>query len=229
MRKRLLLFSLIFSVLIVVGLKTVSASTDCDRWLQQYKEQLANAAPVKHAQRRIRHLLHRTQPRPQLIHVSSPIHHYVVKPKLSPRDMLRRFHVLCGDLPPDGNAFTPAQLVAPPFSAPPAILLTANEAPPVAFGPPNAALTPAETASTTPVESPGVPVTPFPIVPVSPSGSPVLPRSPGVPGSPSSPGSPGTTAIPPVPEPSSIVLLLTGVVAMLGLGARQRLSLAKRS
>jgi hypothetical protein len=209
MRKRLLLIALMLSIITLVGFKSVAASTECDRWLQQYKEQLANYTPVKHVRRRIHRFLH---PRPRVVSTSIPVPH-LVRPKLSPAEMLRRFHILCGDLPPEEIPFKPALLVGPPFP-PPFTELTSSEVPPNILVPPVAAVTPVETASNSP--GPGT-------TPTSPITPPFVPTGPGIGGVAAPPTGPGqsTPVIPPVPEPASLVLLLTGFAAILCVNSRK--------
>jgi hypothetical protein len=215
------------SILTVVGFRSVSASTDCDRWLQQYKEQLANYAPVRHVRHHIRHLLHRTTPKPRLLnaYIPIPVHRYV-RPKLSPQEMMRRFHILCGDLPPDEVTFTPALLVLPPYGPPPLTELTSTEAPPSSLVPPIADTTPTGSAPSVPFVGPNGPPESF-IPPGSfvPSG-PIFPGLPGAPGSSGSTGSTGSTGpispvVPPVPEPASLLLLLTGLAGVAILHSRK--------
>jgi hypothetical protein len=219
MRKKLLLITAMLSILTVVGFRTVSASTDCDRWLQQYKEQLANYTPVRHVRRHIHHLLHRTAPRPRLLNAYIPIPRRYLKPKLSPQEMLRRFHILCGDLPPEEESFTPALLVLPPSPPPAFAELTSAEVPPSPTSPPIANTTPVDYAT-----GPNGPVAP--VGPIFPSG-PVGPSVPFIPSGPGgSTGTTGTTGpvspvVPPVPEPSSLLLLLTGLAGIVAVTSRK--------
>lgn len=102
---------------------------------------------------------------------------------------------LVAELPPSERNFLPPQTAAVPFF-------------PATFG---GAPVPPVGAPPVQVSTPGVPSTP--------TGSPNTPTAPGSPSSPDTPSSPGTPIVPetpvapvsPVPEPSSLVLILTGV------------------
>jgi hypothetical protein len=169
--------------------------------LQEYRQQLAESRPVRHIRHRIRHLLH---PKPRVVRVAASYHH-LVRTRLSPGEMLRRFHILCGDLPPDEVPLSPALLVAPP-PLPPFTELTFAEIPPSPAPSPTPAITPVDNSSGPPLMAPIVPS----------GGSPFLPPGTG-------PGtvSPVAPVVPPVPEPSSFVLLLTGFAGILTYNSRR--------
>lgn len=214
--KRTLIFASLFAITSVAGLKSVAASTDCDKWLRQYQEELANAAPVKHVLHHVHHLVHRTQPKPKVAVLAIPPVHRPVVPRLTPAEMLKRFHVLC-DTPEEQAAVTPQEVtdfIVPAAVAPPPTEIASAVVPPLPGAP---------IAATSPVQ----PVTP--IIPPPPGGAPGLPIpvSPSQPVSPGQPGgpypvgpgqpAPPTTPITPVaptPEPGSIVLMLTGLAGI---------------
>ena len=205
MRKRPLLFLFLFSISSLAGVKSVAASTDCDKWLKQYRDELANAAPVQSVKHHIHHLVHRTAP-PKRVQVAAipPIHKPMI-PKLTPAEMLRRFHILC-DTPTEEVELTPE--VTPS-------LLEVPQLPPIEMA---IAVIPPLPGST-PI-APGLPpvATVTPVLPPPPAGAPGLPISPTGPGTPVTPGTPPggtvTPVVPPVPEPSSIALMLTGVAGI---------------
>ena len=101
-RTLVLLFVLIVSAASATG---VHASTDCERWLADYKKALAQKPSyqqleaAKHraralARRKIGQIVAATTPAtPKPVRISS------IRPRLTPRQMLNRFDVLCGDLP----------------------------------------------------------------------------------------------------------------------------------
>lgn len=227
MRKRLFTFSALFVLLAAVSIQTVSAaSTDCDRWLREYKQALADSQPVKTlvaAKKHVRGVV----PAKKTVAATSPVHH-IRTPKLSPQEMLRRFHILCGDLPPDNEVGlvpqTPLQMLVPRSLD---IPVTDVMAPPVA-------LTPPPVTGGTPTQIGLVATPPLGVIP------PVIsvPSQPGTPGSPSSPTTPTGGDMPPtspitpitpdtpvtpapVPEPSSLILMLTGFAGLTTLGIRK--------
>ena len=221
MRKRIPLFITFLAISSVAGLKSVAASPDCDKWLKQYQDELANAAPVKKVVHHVRHLVHRTQPKkPVLAHYIPPVHKPVV-PKLTPAEMLKRFHVLC-DTPEDEvelqpamtDGFLPVLVVAPPPTEIATGIVPPLPGMPVMTSQPVPPVTPI--LPPPPVGAPGLPIIPItpnvPITPGQPGGpTPIVPIQPG------QPITPGTPATPPVPEPSSLVLMLTGAA---GIGTR---------
>lgn len=200
MRKRLSLFILLFAITSVAGLKAVAASTDCDKWLKQYQDELANAAPVQHLKKHVHHLAHLVKPHPRVAVAAIPPVHRPIVPKLTPAEMLRRFHVLC-DTPTEEAEITPTEspaFLVPAIVTPPPVEIATAAIPPLPGVP---------VTSTTPV----TPVSP--IIPPPPVGAPGLPIIPP-PGQPGQPTQPITPVTPPVPEPSSIVLMLTGVAGI---------------
>lgn len=200
------------------GVQAVSASTDCDKWLREYKQLLADSQPVRKVLA-VKHKRHLVRPKPPVVRSYSPVHH-IRTPKLTPQEMLRRFHILCGELPPDNEMAlvpeAPLGMIVPrsiefpanvttPFTAPlPPPVERSSAPPPVAFTPPIGFVPPGGFV-------PSIPRTPLvPSIPVGPPGGEELP-----------PTSPITPVVPPVPEPSSIVLLLTGFGGVFAL-ARKR-------
>lgn len=85
----------------------VHASTQCERWVAEYREALAHSPTLKRANA-ARHRLHRyihrkiaalmkpkTAPKPRVL----PVRHH--RPKMTREEMMRRFELACGDLPED--------------------------------------------------------------------------------------------------------------------------------
>lgn len=199
MRTRLPLSLLLVCAFSAAGVQGVAASTDCDQWLKQYKDELANAAPVQHLKHHILHHLHR---KPQIaMAIYIPPVHRPVMPKLTPAEMLRRFHILCdtpdnqADLPP---APVPNFLMAPPDTPTEISTLMTPQVP--GQTPPSHNTT---TTESTPPSFPGTPGIPGGL-----GTSFTPPPDGGVGGAPVPP-------VPPVPEPSSLVLLLTGAAGLL--------------
>ncbi len=212
------LFLLLTFALIVMTARGVSASTDCQKWLADYKKALAEKTSTQKllaARHRARAYAHRKlvelttpSPKPVPTHVSS------VRPHLTPAQMLKKFDVLCGELPVDPapqvldarmapDEFISEMAMGGPVdldSAPGDETLIAENAPPAYDGP----------SANTEVPSSG------PYYPVfgpgagpgfggsvrTPSGAPPVTLPPSAP--------PVAPPLAPVPEPSSIVLLLTG-------------------
>ncbi len=102
MRRILLVFT---ALIIIASASKGLASTDCEKWLAEYKQELAHKASVQralaakqrarnYAKRKVGHLIASTAaPKPHPMRVSS------TRPHLTPAQMLKRFDVLCGDLP----------------------------------------------------------------------------------------------------------------------------------
>ncbi len=218
------LFLLLIFALIVTTARGVSASTDCQKWLADYKKALADKASTQKllaAKHRARAYAHRklvqlttpATPHPMPTRVSS------VRPHLTPAQMLKKFDLLCGELPVDPtpqvldarmapDEFVSEMAMGGPVdldAAPGDDTLLAENAPPAYDGPP----------ANTEVSSSGPYYPVFGPAPGAFGGAPpfVIPPSPPV--------TPIAPPVAPVPEPSSIVLLLTGSVGAFA-AARRR-------
>lgn len=98
------------------------ASTDCSRWLAEYKQGIL--------QRRAAHRLRAAKYRlVTMVHKPAPVHPHPMQHRLSPLESLRRFQIDCGDLdqpPPPLSA-----AVVPPGPLEPKVVpLSFPEAPP---------------------------------------------------------------------------------------------------
>ena len=95
-------------VLILVSVsaaKGVHASTECEKWLTEYRNSLAHSPAVHRvsaAHRRLHHYIHRkiaklkkpaAPGKPRLLPARHP------KPKMSREELLKRLELACGDLP----------------------------------------------------------------------------------------------------------------------------------
>lgn len=223
MRLRVLACSCLLVAVSVGGVKTLASSPDCARWIKEYQEGLAKRGAlakkhVVHAARRL-HVPHLRPAR-----AIAPTHR--LRPaKLSPQEMLKRFRVLCGeDLPDDTMpvAFVPTgleALVVPPVAFPDVTPLT-DIGQPVSFVP--GSETPVQSAPTTTTTTTTGSTTP-----------PIIVTDTGAPGGGTTPPA-TTTGVPPiitdtpvpspVPEPTSLVLLLTGAAGTLPFVLRRRRS-----
>ena len=219
MRKTLLL--LFTFAIVVTTARAVSASTDCQRWLADYKNALAQKADMQrllaakhrahaYAHRKIAQLTTAAPTAPHPTRIAN------TRPHLTPVQMLKRFDLLCGELPVDPTPqvldarMTPDELISE---------LAAGE-------PVDVDTLPAD--STLVAEN----NTPFYEGPSAtgevPSVSPYMPTYGPVPGGGGFPGvtpvvPPVVPPIAPVPEPSSMVLLLTGSAGAFGM-LRRRLA-----
>ena len=211
------LFLLLIFALIVTTARGVSASTDCQKWLADYKKALADKASTQKllaARHRARAYAHRklvqlTTPTPKPV----PTRITSVRPHLTPAQMLKNFDLLSGELTVDPapqvldarmapDEFISEMAMGGPVdldSAPGDNTLLAENVPPAYDGPP---------ANTEfPSSGPYYPVFgPAPGVGGGGGGGIVVPPPVVIP--PVVP--PVIPPIAPVPEPSSIILLLTG-------------------
>ncbi len=197
MRIRVFAYSVFLIAASAGSVKTLAASPDCARWVREYQQGLAKRAAIAK-----KHVVHAALYIPRPARKQKPLAH--LRPvKLSPQEMLKRFRVLCGDdLPsePVDVSFVPTNLEA--------MLL-----PPVAFP---------DAAPVTDIANP-VPFTPQPAPPVIPTTPTQVTSSGGTPVIPSGPTVPVVNVPSPVPEPSSLVLLLTGALGAVPL-IKRRLS-----
>ena len=100
------LFSLLLLAVIFASASGVSASTDCERWLANYKQSLAQKPAAQRlfaAKRRARAYARRKVQRLTVAvhHVARPHPTRIssMRARLTPEQMRHRFDVLCGDLP----------------------------------------------------------------------------------------------------------------------------------
>ncbi len=254
MRKTLYLF--LGFALIVSTAKGFSASTDCQRWVADYKTALAQKTSAQHllaarnrARAAARRRLAKLTTGPVTPHPAHPTRISSIRPHLTPTQMLKRFDLACGELPVE-NAVADERVSPDDFISEVALggplevggvpldgTLIAENAPPVLT------LTGIDTTG----PQAGTPFVPtygpvFGGGPTLGGGGPVygggggssLPIAPGTPGQGTSPGGPAgtspivpTTPVPPisaVPEPSSVVLMLTGLAGGLVFATKRSLS-----
>ncbi|MGI4756883.1 MAG: PEP-CTERM sorting domain-containing protein [Janthinobacterium lividum] len=214
MRFRVIALSCVMIAVSAGGVKTLAASPDCARWVREYQQGLAKRAVLarKHVVHAARHL---GVPRAHMVRTGAPVHR--LRPaRLSPQEMLKRFRVLCGeDLPEDAVpvSFVPTSLDAlliPPAIFPDNVAPITDITGPVSFVPGTPGVTtgtPVGTVppnSSVPIVTPGIPIGATPGVPVT------------------------TTPVPPietpspVPEPGSLLLMMTGVLGVIAVVLRRR-------
>jgi hypothetical protein len=231
MRRRLLL-SLVVLLFAASAAKGVHASTDCERWFIAYKSSLAQTKAAKQlriAKHRVRGYVHRklaTYRKPKPTGKPRVLAAHARRPKMSREEMLRHFNLACGEFPDNLPAqVLQAEKVAPDFlSGRPLLSDVAQE------DVPNEGLLPPSSPGNSGWSNPfngGVP----PFLGGGGGGGGGNPggSGPGGPGNPGGPGSPGNPpggdnpppVIPPVPEPSSVVLLLTGIAGAAGIVRRR--------
>ena len=232
--RRFLLYLAVF--LVVASAATgVHASTDCERWFIAYKNSLVQTSAAKHliaARHRAHRYVHRKlaalhKPKPANKPRVLPARFH--RPKMTREEALSRFNLACGDMPED----MPLTQMIPEEEPKPDYLAFHNEMPlekpidgPVAEN----VIPPISTdGGWGPFGGypPGLgfgggggggggypPGSPTPHIPEPPTGG----NPPSPPGAP-----PSSPPISPVPEPGSILLMLTGVVGAAGM-VRRRLT-----
>jgi hypothetical protein len=105
-KRRKVQLVILIALIAVCGEAGVHASTDCEKWVASYKEQLAHAKAVRRMQAanaRIKRLAQRKlamyvkKPKPPA--KALPAKYVKPKPHYTKEQMLERFTLLCGDLP----------------------------------------------------------------------------------------------------------------------------------
>jgi hypothetical protein len=206
MRRRLVLTLLLLTVSVGTA-RTVAASPDCSKWVAEYRQKLENDQRVRRAmatQRRARAYMKRkvagyVKPKPRVINVAD--HPRPRRPRLTPADLMKRFKIVCGDLPDDETA-----TVLPP-DPPPAFALARPFIPGV--------------ENNVPIDTP--PPTVTGLVPTTPQSPPIpsIPTGPGIP--PIEPPPPVNPPIPPaVPEPNTLLMVASGVAGLARMAYRKR-------
>lgn len=208
---RRILFLLLAFTIIASASKGL-ASTDCEKWLAEYKKELAQKVSVQraldarqrarsYAKRKVAHLIAPT---------STPKHHPVrissTRPHLTPAQMLKRFDLLCGDLPVEAtNQVLNGRMAPDEFISEMSM-----------GGPVDTEILPAADTLLA-----GEDIPPYVPVESSPGGSttqpfwPVygpIPTGSGFGSSPAATSPPVLPPVAPVPEPSSVLLVLTGTI-----------------
>lgn len=106
---------IITSIVVCSGMSCIApvlyASTDCSRWLAEYKQGIMQ----RKAARRLRSAKLRLT---TLVHKPSPPHLLPVRHRMSPLESLRRFQIDCGDLEAPDTPLN-AAVLPPPTEVPP--------------------------------------------------------------------------------------------------------------
>jgi hypothetical protein len=244
-RMRRLIYLLLLVLFVSASATCVSASTDCERWFVAYRQELAHTRSVQRiaaAKRRAKLYAQRKlagyippKPKPKVVLASAP--------RMTRKQTLHHFDLACGVLPEetadapviaeeapapfDGNPVsdgidllpaTPGQMIAennvpppPTNDQPPSY--SSGGGPPIYIPPFTGGITPPSgspgtgtTTNTTPPN--GGPPASGPPTSGPPSSGPPTSGPPG--------GGPPTGTPPVVPEPSTYILMLTGMAGTAG-------------
>jgi len=211
---RRVVFALVLLLVSASAATGVHASTDCERWLKEYKEALAHSPTVQRAKvasHRLHHYVHRKlaayhRPKPAPRPHALPVRHH--HRPMTKEEMLRRFELACGDLPEDLPVTATLPPTPPPVFAPEKSLdlgvedLAGNDGTP---------LLPMQSTPSYGGSQSSYPGGPggFGLPPGFPGGGYVPPKLPDTGTSNPPPPPPIQTA--PTPEPGSVVLVLTGI------------------
>jgi hypothetical protein len=214
---RRLIYLLLLVIFVSISATCVNASTDCERWLVAYRQELAhsrNLQRIAAAKRRakLKLALVQSKPKPKLVLAKSP--------RMTRKQTLHHFNLACGVLPEEDadepliSEETPAPFVAHPLNdgidLMPADLedtIAENDVPPPPFE--------GSTYGTPDGGGPPIYAPPF-TGGFTPSGGPPGTGTTVPPNSPGTPTQPTTPVTPDVPEPASYVLMLTGMVGAAG-------------
>lgn len=105
---RRLVFCLVFFLVTVSAATGVHASTDCEKWLNEYRNSLAHspaAHRVKAAHRRLHRYIHRKlatlKPKPKTAPKSRLLPARHAKPRMTREELLKKLELACGDLAED--------------------------------------------------------------------------------------------------------------------------------
>ena len=99
----------LLALTLLASASTGLASTDCEKWLAEYKKELLHKASVQralnarerartYAKKKVAHLI-----APGNLPAPRPVRASSTRPHLTPAQMLKRFDLLCGDLPVEAN------------------------------------------------------------------------------------------------------------------------------
>jgi PEP-CTERM motif len=220
-------FLLSLAVLLVVASAAtgVHASTDCQRWFVEYKNSLAQTNAGKHllaAKHRAHRYIHRKL---AVLHKPKPANKPRVltarfqRPKMTREEILRRFNLACGDMPED----MPAPQMALEEEPKPDYLASPVHGDMLLENPPDGGLIAANVPPPSSSNGGGYNYPPGfggGYGGGSPGGlAPKVPAGGG--GSTPPTGPPTSPPVSPVPEPGSLVMMLTGIVGAAGMARRR--------
>ena len=118
---------MILAIILCSGMSCLApvlyASTDCSRWLAEYKQGILQ----RRAARRLRAAKYRLT---AIVHKPAPAHHYPTRRRMSPLESLRQFQIDCGDLENPGNPVANAPVITPLPVQPQLAMVSFPELPP---------------------------------------------------------------------------------------------------